>query len=97
MKIIIQSPDFTPQPELLDFVNKKVDKLEHFYQRILEARVLLKTNKSDKRENKVCELRLVIPGNDLFSEHQASTFEEAVALAVDAIKRQVVDFKEKRG
>lgn len=93
MKIIIQTPDFKAQPELTDFVNEKVEKLSLFSDRIIESRVLLKVDKSENKENKVSEIRVVIPGNDLFASKQAKSFEEATAKAVDALKKQIEDWK----
>lgn len=95
MKILIQAPDFKAQPELIEFVNDKIQKLELFSDRIIEARVLLKLDKSDNRENKVSEIKLVIPGNDLFASKQAKTFEEATVKTVDALKKQIEEWKKK--
>jgi ribosomal subunit interface protein len=95
MKVIIQSPDIKAQESLLRFVNKKMEKLGRLSDRLQDARVVLKTDKSDSRENKVCEIRLVIPGNDLFTVKQAATFEEAVTKAYEAIKNQLAEWKSK--
>lgn len=95
MKTIIQTPDFKADEKLLTFVNEKLEKLERFSDRILESRVTLKLDKSDDRENKICEIKLVIPGNDLFVTKQAKSFEEATADAVDALKHQIASWKEK--
>ena len=95
MKIIIQSPDFKAQPALTDFVNEKVEKLAVFSDRIIESRVLLKLDHSETKDNKVSEIRLVIPGNDLFATKHAKSFEEATAKAVDALKKQIEEWKEK--
>ena len=94
MKITIQTPGFKARRELLDLINEKVGKLSHLSDRILEARVLIKADKSDTRNNKVCEISLVIPGNDLFAKIQSQTFERAVHDAVSACKRQIVNWKE---
>lgn len=96
MRVIIQSPGVLAREPLLDFVKQKVGKLSDVSELLLEAHVLLKTNKSETRENKVCEIRGLIYGNDVFSERQASSFEEAVLKAVDAIKRQITDLKDKQ-
>ena len=95
MKTIIQSPDFKAQPELIDFVNEKVEKLALFSDRIIESRVLLKLDKSDNKENKISEIKLIIPGNDLFASKQAKSFEEATAKAVDALRKQIEEWKQK--
>lgn len=93
MKVLIQTPKVEAGKSLLDFVREKVGKLSDFSERLLEARVILKFSKSDIRENKICEIRGVISGNDLFVVKQASTFKEASMKAVDAMKRQITDLK----
>ena len=50
MKITIQTPGFKARRELLDLINEKVGKLSHLSDRILEARVLIKADKSDTLE-----------------------------------------------
>lgn len=95
MKVIIQTPDVKVQESLLEFVDKKMAKLDTFSDRLQEARVILKTDKSDTRENKICEIKMVIPGNDLFTVKQAATFEEAVVKASEALKSQIAEWKSK--
>ena len=95
MKIIIQTPDFKAQPALTDFVNEKVEKLSQFTDRILESRVLLKLDKSETKENKISEIRLVIAGNDLFAAKQGKSFEEATSKAVEALRSQIEDWKKR--
>lgn len=95
MRIIIQTPDFKAQPELMDYVNEKVEKLGQFSDRILESRVLLKLDRSDTKDNKISEIKLVIPGNDLFASKHGKSFEEATAKAVEALRSQLSDWKER--
>ena len=95
MKINIQSLSFHASDKLNDFTVDKVNKLAHFTDRIIHADVILKLNRSDINENKVCEIRLAIPGRDLFSSRQQATFEEAVLKTVEALKQQVLTWKEK--
>jgi putative sigma-54 modulation protein len=89
MKILIQAPDLKPQQELIDFINEKINKLERFTDEVLESRVLLKVDKSDSRENKICEIRLVVKGHDLFATRQSKSFEEATTDAVEALRKQI--------
>ena len=96
MKINIQTPGFKARKELLELIDEKVGKLSHLSDRILEAHVLIKSDKSDTRDNKVCEISLVIPGNDLFAKRQAQTFERAVHDAVITSKRQITNWKEEK-
>jgi len=95
MRVIIQSPELTPRQSLIDLVNKKIRKLEHFSDRIQEARVLLKLDRSSLGADKICEVQLVIPGNDLFAKRQAETFDEAASQAADALRAQVNSWNEK--
>ena len=93
MKITIQTPDFKADQKLLDFVSEKVEKLGKFSERIHDASVTLKLDKSDTKENKICEIKLGIPGNDLFAVKQCKTFEEAAAKTSDALRSQIEAWK----
>jgi ribosomal subunit interface protein len=95
MKTIIQTPDFNANRELLKFVHEKVSKLGRLSDRILESHVRLKLDKSDTQDNKICEIRMIIPGNDLFAFRQCKTFEEATTKVVSALTRQVGSWKNK--
>jgi ribosomal subunit interface protein len=95
MNILIQSPDVNPRETLKDLIDEKVGKLEQFSDRIMEARVLLKLDSSDTRENKVCEVKLIIPGNDLFAKRNAESFEEALSGVVEALRKQLISWRDK--
>lgn len=95
MKIQFQATDFKPQDELVDFVNEKLGKLDRYADNILEARVTLKLDKSDTRDNKICEVKLAVPGNDLFASRNSKSFEEATADVVEALRKQIEARKEK--
>lgn len=85
----IQSLHFTANETLLDFVTKKVNELSHYHDKIVSADVYLKLDKSDVLENKVCEIKLLIPGHDLFAKKEATSFEAATVNAVEALHRQI--------
>lgn len=95
MNIKIQSVHFDADRKLLDFVEEKVGKLEQFHDKIVNSEVILKLDKSNSSENKIAEIKMLIPGNELFAKKQCKTFEEATDLAVDAIRAQVLKHKEK--
>jgi len=96
MNIQLNTVHFTADQKLIDFVNKKVPKLETYFDGIISAEVILKVVKPETANNKVAELKLSIPGTDyLFAEKQADSFEEAIDLAIDAIHRQLSKYKEK--
>jgi len=96
MNIQVNAVHFTVDQQLVDFVDKKVSKLDTYFEGIIGAEVILKVVKPETANNKIAEIKLSIPGYDyLFAEKQADSFEEAVDLAVDAVRRQLTKFKEK--
>jgi putative sigma-54 modulation protein len=96
MKLQMHSIHFDADKKLLDFIQKKVDKLETFHDRIVNGEVILKIDKDEERENKVIEIKLFIPGNMLFAKEQSKTFEAAADVVVETMKRQLKKYKEKQ-
>ncbi len=94
MEIRIQSVKFDADEKLLMFVNKKVEKLEKFFDGFLQAEVTLSLLPDNL--NKECKIRLEVPGNDLFVSRNAKTFEDAVIDCTDILKGQLVKMKEKK-
>ena len=95
MNVTIQSIKFDADKKLVDFIEKKIEKVEKFFDGIVGAEIFLRVEKTQDPENKRAEIRLAIPGNDLFAERTCKTFEEAVDNCVEALKKQVVKAKEK--
>ena len=89
MKINIQTPGFTIKADLAGYVHEKVANLSRYYSEIITGEVCLRLENSATKENKLCEIRLAIPGNDLLARAQCKTFEEAVSDAVEIIKRLI--------
>ncbi|MDB5256458.1 MAG: hypothetical protein JWM14_1153 [Chitinophagaceae bacterium] len=95
MKLQIQSIHFDADVKLIDFIQKKLDKLDTFYDRIISGEVFLKLEKNEEKANKIVQVKLNIPGTDLLVKEQAASFEEAVDLAYENLKRQLQKTKEK--
>ncbi len=96
MEIKINSVHFNTDKKLVDFINKKVGKLDTFFDGIISADVTLKVLKPEVANNKVSELKVSIPVNGyLFAKKQANSFEEATDMAVDAIRKQLGKYKGK--
>jgi ribosome-associated translation inhibitor RaiA len=55
--------------------------------------VILKVDKPESDNNKIAEIRIFVPGKDLFVTKQADTFEQAVADGVDTLKIQIEKYK----
>lgn len=92
----MHSIHFDADQKLLDFVQRKTDKLQKLYQRIIDGEVYLRLDKDGARENKVVEIKLNIPGSQLFARDQSDSFEAATDEAVEALRRQLKKFKEKK-
>jgi putative sigma-54 modulation protein len=94
MKLQVHSIHFNADVKLIDFIQKKIDKLETFYDRMVDGEVFLRLN-NEGIENKTVEIKLKVPGNQLFAKEQAKSFEEATDLATEALRTQLKKFKTK--
>ncbi|MEM0519301.1 MULTISPECIES: ribosome hibernation-promoting factor, HPF/YfiA family [Aequorivita] len=96
MKVNVQTPNFAAKEELLVFVEKKLSKLEQYYDKIVFADVFLKVQKTSEKENKIVEVLLSLPGDEVMVKKEAKTFEEATDEVVKAMERQLKKRKQKQ-
>ena len=92
--INVKSLKFDADEKLLDFIDKKVGKVEKFFDNMGDIDVTLSL--LPDAENKSVKLQTRMPGEDLVIERHARTFEEAVTDAADALKEKIVRVKEKK-
>ena len=76
-------------------INEKVTKLETYYDRIERAEVFVKEDDGSTANGHTVEVRLAIPGNDLFATHTDDSIERGVAEVTEALRRQIKKHKEK--
>jgi putative sigma-54 modulation protein len=95
MKITVQSIHFTADKGLLEFIQKKVDKLDTFYDNIINGEVYLRLEKVEDEANKITEIKLMLPGNQIFAKEQCKSFEEATDLVVESLRKQIDKHKKK--
>jgi putative sigma-54 modulation protein len=95
MNIKVHSVRIDADKDLTNFIKERVDKLELFYDRIVGSEVFLRMDGASKSDDKVVEIRMTIPGKELFAKKQGKSFEEATDLAVDALRRQLKKSKQK--
>ena len=95
MKVDIQSIHFTADYRLLEFITKKMEKLQTFYDDIKSTDVYLRVEKDSEKENKTVEVKININGNPIFAKEQSSTFEAATDLVLDKLVIQLKKHKEK--
>ena len=96
MKVEIQSVKFDADKKLVDFIQAKMNKMDRFVENALSSQVTLKIDKDDEQGNKVAVVKLDVAGGDLLAERRCKTFEEAIDQCLDAIKKQIDKYKEKR-
>ncbi len=96
MNVKIQSMKFDADKKLVDFIQGKMDKMDRFVENALNAVVTLRIDKDDEQGNKVAGVKIEVAGGELLAERRCKTFEEAVDLCLDAIKKQIDKYKEKR-
>ena len=95
MKLQMHSIRFDADQKLIDFIQKKTDKLDRFFDRIIDGEVFMRLDKDNNMENKIVEIKLNIPKNQLFAKERSKTFEAAADLAVEALKKQIIKHKDK--
>ena len=94
MKLQVHSIHFDADRKLVNYIQKKVDKLETFYDRLVSGEVFLRLN-NEGSDNKTVEIKLSVPGGQLFAIEKSRSFEAATDLATDALRMQLIKFKAK--
>ena len=93
MEVRIQSIHFDASEQLQSFVQKKVAKLEKFYDDIKKVEVSLKVVKPETAENKEAGVKVLVPNGEFYANKVCDTFEEAVDLCLEALEKQLVKYQ----
>ena len=96
MKIEIQSINFSPNRGLVDFVNKKIEKLIMLDDGVINTDVFLKIEKPESPENKVAEIHIHSSNGEYFAKKKCDTFEESINVSVKALRKQLLKSKRKQ-
>ncbi|MDR0989398.1 MAG: ribosome-associated translation inhibitor RaiA [Prevotellaceae bacterium] len=96
MEVRIQSIHFDASEQLQAFIQKKVAKLERFYDDIKSVEVSLKVIKPETAINKEAGVKVIVPNGDFYASKICDTFEESVDLSLEALEKQLVKYKEKQ-
>ncbi|MFT6196208.1 MAG: putative sigma-54 modulation protein [Nonlabens sp.] len=95
MKVNIQAVNFDADAKLIDFTQNKIEKLEHFYNKIINVDVYLKVQKTSAPGNKIAEIRVFVPGDDMVVKKTCKTFEQSIDECASSLERQLTKRKEK--
>lgn len=97
MDVKIQTVRFNGDEKLIDFVKRKVEKLETFHDKITKIDVFLKLdNVVHTLKDKIVELRVHVPKHDFFVKASSKSFEESFDNAYLAIVNQLKKHKDKQ-
>jgi putative sigma-54 modulation protein len=95
MDVIIQSLGFKAGAELEGYIEEKLEKLKPS-DHIVRANVTLFLGPDRATPNTYCEIRLEVPGNDLFVKEHSPEFEQSVDAAVNKLQGMLRKAKEKQ-
>lgn len=94
MKIKVQSMGLTPHAPLEEYLEKRLAKLETFYDKIHGVQVFLKVENNNEKENKTAEIKLEVPGDDIMVKKTSASFEESIDLCAETAKKLLIKKKE---
>ena len=96
MNVNFQSVNYTADIKLVEFTQKRVNKITQFYDQIVDVFVYTKLVNTSNKINKFAELKIGIPGDDVIVKKIARSFEEAINDAADSAQRVLKKRKEKQ-
>jgi len=98
MKVSVQSIHFQADAKLVDFIEKKLTRLDRYFDKSgpVEAEVSLKLQDTGGPiHEKIIEIKLLLPGGWLIDKKTGRSFESAVTASADTLKRQLLRHKER--
>ncbi len=97
MNVNIQTVRFDADQKLIEYVNRKLQKLTSFNDRIIQVKVFLKLdNVVHVIKDKVAEIRVHIPRHNFFVKSTSKSFEESFDDAIDSLVTQMKRNKERK-
>jgi putative sigma-54 modulation protein len=95
MEIIIKSVNFKASRRLEGLIVEKVNKLSHYSNTIIKAFVILREEEKNSQDNKLCEIKLMVPGYDHYTKKRTDLYEESISQAVDTVQNILLKTKNK--
>jgi putative sigma-54 modulation protein len=96
MNVNIQTVHFDADIKLVEFVNKRLEKLNTFHDRIIKVDVYLKLdNIVHTIKDKIAEIRVHVPRHNFFVKASSKSFEESFDAALDSLVNQIKRRKER--
>ncbi|WP_068597326.1 ribosome hibernation-promoting factor, HPF/YfiA family [Vaginella massiliensis] len=95
MKVKFQAVNFNAKQNLEEYLEQKLSKLDNLTDQIIAADVTMKLENTSEKDNKLIDVRLEIPGDDILVSKKGQSFEECIDLSMDTLKRLIIKRKEK--
>ncbi|NML22866.1 HPF/RaiA family ribosome-associated protein [Pseudoflavitalea sp. G-6-1-2] len=96
MNVNIQTVRFNADEKLVEYVDKKLQKISTFHDRIIKVDVFLKLdNVVHAIKDKIAEIRVQVPHHQFFVKATSKSFEESFDSALDSLVNQIKRKKEK--
>ncbi len=95
MKIQTQAIHFVADAELIELIETRLKKLQQFYNEILDATVFLRLENSGKIKDKIVEVKLKVPREQLIAKSKSKKFEKSLDDTLEALRKQLIKHKEK--
>jgi putative sigma-54 modulation protein len=97
MNVNIQTVHFDADSKLVSYINRKMQKLDTFHDRIIKIDVFLKLdNVVHKIKDKIAEIRIQVPRHQLFVKASSKSFEQSFDFAFESIVNQIKRKKQKQ-
>ncbi|MBN8878354.1 MAG: ribosome-associated translation inhibitor RaiA [Chitinophagaceae bacterium] len=97
MNVNIQTVRFDADERLIEYINRKLQKLNTFHDRIIQVQVFLKLdNVVHTIKDKIAEIRIHVPRHEFFVKSTSKSFEGSFDNALDSIVTQIKRKKEKQ-
>ncbi len=95
MRVLTEAVQFKADIKLIQFIEERLSKLDHFFDQIINAKVVLRLENASKIKDKVVEVSIHVPGDRLFAKSTDKTFEAAIDDVTHALERQLKKYKAK--
>lgn len=95
MIVSIQYIDMPESESLSAIVTRNLHKLAHKYQFIIRGDVYFKLGQGTDGNDKICEIKLSVPGPQIFAKTIENNFEKSAAENIGDLERQLRKRKEK--
>ena len=97
MNVNNQTVGFTADAKLVEYVNRKLQKITTFHDRIIKIDVYLKLdNVVHTIKDKIAEIRVQVPRHRFFVKSSSKSFEESFDNALESLVSQIKRKKEKQ-